>query len=57
MGEAHDFLGGIDILVNNVGIMSDDNFIEDLDEKSWDKIIETNLKGIFLRLDRLQLHS
>jgi NAD(P)-dependent dehydrogenase (short-subunit alcohol dehydrogenase family) len=39
--------GGIDILVNNAGI----NFragLLDLDETSWDTIIDTNLKGYFL---------
>ena len=40
--------GRIDILVNNAGISPFTVPIEDLREDGWDKIINTNLKGIFL---------
>jgi 3-oxoacyl-[acyl-carrier protein] reductase len=37
----------IDILVNNAGIISVAPF-QKLDEEEWDKIMDTNLKGVFL---------
>jgi len=40
--------GGLDILVNNVGMNILTPFVAEVDEKMWDKIIETNLKGTFL---------
>ena len=40
--------GGLDILVNNVGMNILTPFVAEVDEKLWDKIIETNLKGTFL---------
>lgn len=38
--------GAIDILVNNAGTTKD-NFLMFMDEHSWDKVIDTNLKGTF----------
>lgn len=43
---AHD-LGGLDIVVNNAGVTETVPLI-DQDEASWDRIIDTNLKGAFL---------
>ena len=43
IGEA---FGGIDILVNNAGVANSVAF-EDLDEESWDRIVDTNLKGVY----------
>ncbi len=40
--------GKIDILVNNAGISSFFVPIEDLREDGWDKIIDNNLKSVFL---------
>jgi 3-oxoacyl-[acyl-carrier protein] reductase len=37
----------LDILVNNAGLLHD-AFILDVDEQSWDRLLETNLKGAFL---------
>jgi len=37
----------IDILVNNAGIAIKKGFL-DLSEKEWDRVIEVNLKGVFL---------
>jgi 3-oxoacyl-[acyl-carrier protein] reductase len=37
-------LGQIDILVNNAGVIHDDLFVR-LEEKDWDKVINTNLSG------------
>lgn len=38
--------GRLDILVNNAGILDYSPFLE-MKEESWDKIIDTNLKGYF----------
>lgn len=46
-GEVVDKLGKIDILVNNAGILSSEPFLE-MQEKTWDQMIEINLKGQFL---------
>jgi NAD(P)-dependent dehydrogenase (short-subunit alcohol dehydrogenase family) len=40
--------GGIDILINCAGIRTRPMPIEEFDEKEWDKIIDVNLKGVFL---------
>jgi NAD(P)-dependent dehydrogenase (short-subunit alcohol dehydrogenase family) len=39
--------GGLDILFNNAGIEIDEP-IEHLSERSWDRVMDTNLKGHFL---------
>ncbi|WP_400164532.1 SDR family NAD(P)-dependent oxidoreductase [Brevibacillus sp. TJ4] len=38
--------GKIDILVNNAGIMQTIPFLE-IDEQSWDRMLDTNLKSVF----------
>ena len=40
--------GVLDILVNNVGMNIFTPSVVDVDERLWDKIVETNLKGTFL---------
>lgn len=42
-----DEFGRIDILVNNAGILTLKSVVE-LEEKEWDKVINVNLKGVFL---------
>ena len=42
-----DRFGSIDVLVNNSGI-SYEGLITDMDEEDWDRIIDTNLKSVFL---------
>lgn len=42
-----DYFGKIDILVNNAGITRD-NLIVRMKEDDWDKVIDTNLKSVFL---------
>jgi len=44
---AHAAVGGLDILVSNAGV-TETVPILDQDEASWDKIVDTNLKGAFL---------
>ncbi|MCF8058553.1 MAG: SDR family oxidoreductase [Bacteriovoracaceae bacterium] len=39
--------GQVHVLINNAGIRKD-NILASLDEDSWDKVIDTNLKGTFL---------
>jgi len=39
--------GKIDILVNNAGVTSD-NLLMRMKEDEWDRVIDTNLKGVFL---------
>ena len=45
-----DVYGRIDVLHNNVGIMSGDAESVDLAEEVWDSIMNTNLKGMFLTI-------
>lgn len=40
--------GAIDILVNNAGIESHPVLTHELSEESWDRVINVNLKGVFL---------
>lgn len=40
-------LGGVDVLVNNAGVTSQVNLV-DLDEAEWDRIFDTNVRGMFL---------
>jgi 3-oxoacyl-[acyl-carrier protein] reductase len=39
--------GGIDLLVNNAGI-SQTSLFTDITEADWDRMIDTNLKGVYL---------
>ena len=47
VAEAHDGLGGLDILVSNAGILKRTPFLE-IGEDEWDAILDVNLKGCFL---------
>ncbi len=47
VAEAHDVLGGLDVLVNNAGILKRTPFLE-ISEEEWDAIVDVNLKGYFL---------
>ena len=44
---AIDFMGGIDILINNAGVTRD-NLILRMSEDDWDYVIDSNLKSAFL---------
>lgn len=44
---AHEYLGRIDILVNNSGITRD-NLLLRMTEQDWDLVMDTNLKSVFL---------
>lgn len=47
MAEALEWLGGVDVLINNHGIAGPRGFIEDLDYGEWDHCIRVNLSGMF----------
>ena len=52
--KAHDIFGGIDVFVNNAGIvhkedMTGVDFLEKT-EQAWDETMDTNLKGMFFAL-------
>jgi 3-oxoacyl-[acyl-carrier protein] reductase len=42
-----DQLGGVDILVNNAGIVHE-SLLAELDPADWDRVLDTNLRGVFL---------
>ena len=42
-----DGLGGLDVLVNNAGIVHSQPVLETSDE-DWDRVLSTNLRGVFL---------
>lgn len=48
VGEACDFLGGLDVLVNNVGGLVERRFLEDLDVDLWQKVIDINMTSMML---------
>jgi 3-oxoacyl-[acyl-carrier protein] reductase len=47
VGEARDRFGGIDILINNAGVVSH-QMIEDLDLDEWHRVMDTNLTAVYL---------
>lgn len=44
-------LGGLDVLVNNAG-MDIESPAEKIDEETWDRVVDTNLKGVFFTTQR-----
>ncbi|MBB5122469.1 short-chain dehydrogenase [Streptomyces eurocidicus] len=42
--------GGLDVAVNNVGMLIAPAKVADIDEDDWDRIMDTNLKGIWLSM-------
>jgi len=42
-----DTFGGIDVLINNAGILTPISHLEDADPEAWGHIIDVNVKGVF----------
>ncbi len=47
VGEARSRFGDIDVLLNGAGIMPRHQ-VKDISEEEWDRVLGTNLKGVFL---------
>ena len=47
VGAAEEFLGGLDVLINNAGTAWQENFL-DITPENWDRIMAVNLRGQFL---------
>lgn len=45
--EVAERLGPVEFLVNTAGVVSE-ALLEEMDEKEWDRVVETSLKGTFL---------
>jgi len=54
---ALDAYGRIDIMHNNVGIGAGDAELVSLSEEVWDRILDANLKGMFLSCRNRSLGS
>jgi NAD(P)-dependent dehydrogenase (short-subunit alcohol dehydrogenase family) len=48
VGRAIEAFGRLDFAVNNAGIEGQPSPITDLAEEEWDRVLDTNLKGVFL---------
>lgn len=46
LARAIDVMGGVDILINNAGISIRHDFL-DITPAEWDRVVDTNLKGVF----------
>lgn len=51
--EALKVFGKIDILVNNAGIMDDMSPVGDATEEMYDKVMEVNVKSVFLAMNKI----
>jgi 3-oxoacyl-[acyl-carrier protein] reductase len=48
VGQVHDKLGGVDILVNNAALMENMAFLEKQTPEAWERDLRVNLTGAFL---------
>ena len=55
MREAADYLGGIDLFVNNAGVLKS-HYITEFPKKDWDFVIDVNLNGAFLCIKHAAKH-
>src|SRR5438045_3499016 len=47
MQKARETFGSIDVLINNAGL-NIDKALHDMSEEDWDRVVDTNMKGVFL---------
>jgi len=47
ISEALDWMGGVDVLINNAGIGGPNSNLEDISYKDWNRTISVNLNGMF----------
>src|SRR5260370_39514364 len=45
-------LGNVDVLVNCAGLVNESRHFFDGDEAWWDRVLDVNLKGVYLCADR-----
>ena len=43
-----EYYGQLDVAFNNAGIMEENSKLADVDEDVWDRIVDVNMKGVFL---------
>ncbi len=55
MAQAAEFLGGIDVFVNNAGVLKS-SYITDFTKKDWDFVLDVNLTGAFLCVKHATKH-
>lgn len=55
MQSARDALGGLDLLVNNAGVLKS-GYICELDKKDWDFVLQVNLTGAYLCIKHAAKH-
>lgn len=48
VGEIEDRFGRLDVLVNNAGSLIERRSFEDMDEDLWDRVMDVNLKSVYL---------
>lgn len=48
VGEVEERFGRLDILVNNAGSLIERRSLEDMDEDLWDRVMNVNLKSVYL---------
>lgn len=48
VGEVEERFGRLDILVNNAGTLIERRSLEDMDEDLWDRVMDVNLKSVYL---------
>jgi NAD(P)-dependent dehydrogenase (short-subunit alcohol dehydrogenase family) len=53
IGEATEWMGGVDVLVNNVGIAGRRAPLEELSDEDWDSVLRVNLNGMFYTMRAL----
>lgn len=46
IAKAGALMGGLDVVVNNAGVIDHDAFLK-VSEETWDQVIDTNLKGVY----------